>query len=35
MVAAWTLNPQESARDDLHLVSVSVQSIGNRLAFAD
>ena len=35
MVVAWTLHPQQAARDDLHLVSVNVQNMGNRLAFAD
>lgn len=35
MVAVWTLTPQESAQDDLHLVSVSIESMANRLAFAD
>ena len=35
MVVAWTLHPQQVAQDDLHLVSVNVQNMGNRLAFAD
>ena len=34
-VVAWTLHPRQAAQDDLHLVSVSVQNMGNRLAFAD
>jgi len=35
MVAAWTVRPGETEDDDLHLLSVSVQRLGNRLVFGD
>lgn len=34
-VAAWTLHPGETAGQDLQLLSVSLQSAGNRMVFAD
>jgi hypothetical protein len=35
LVAAWTLHPGQKRGDDLHLVGISVQGIGNQVAFAD
>ena len=34
-VVAWTLHPAQSTDEDLHLLSVSVQPMANRVRFAD
>jgi hypothetical protein len=35
MAAAWTLRPGATPEDDLHLFSLSVERLGNRLVFGD
>jgi hypothetical protein len=35
MVVAWTLHPGEGVDDDLHLVTVSLERMGNQLVFGD
>ena len=35
LVAAWAVRPAEAPGEDLHLVTVSVVQLGNRLVFLD
>jgi hypothetical protein len=35
MAAAWTLRPGSRPEDDLHLFSLSVERLGNRIVFGD
>jgi hypothetical protein len=35
MAAAWTLRPGATPEDDLHLFSLSIERLGNRLVFGD
>jgi hypothetical protein len=35
LAAAWTVRPGDTPEEDLHLFSVSVQRLGNRLVFGD
>jgi hypothetical protein len=34
-VVAWSLSTSDTAEDELHLLTVSVEKLGNRLVFAD
>ena len=35
MVAVWTMHPGATGLDDLHLISLSIERLGNRMTFVD
>ena len=35
LMAVWTLQPSEHAGEDLHVLSLSLKQLGNRMLFAD